>query len=385
MHVRPFQPLDQSDVNALHRAVWWPERSHAGWDWLDVNPARADIDAPSGWVVEDKDGRPAAFLGNLVQRFWYGEARHNGVTGFSIIVPPAARGRSRQLIQTFLRQPGVFASYTFNANAKSAPLYARHGMVPWPPRTHGLKLSWVVDPVACLHGRLLRTAVKRAPTLSDPYRERFLNRRLNGPAESLLPRGVTPLTDLGDGSDYGLFWERLKREGRLVADRSPAILRWRLADPDRTLEPVLLAYRRGDAITGYAMAVLAKANPIEPAFLEILDLVALQDEPHAIPALMRALLVQARDRGAAKLRLQTLDEEMLRRLGDHADRARHEGGWGHCHALFASDGPPRETWSPTPFDGDYGVCQRPVPVSPTMYDRNTASVLGIETDARPVA
>lgn len=364
MDIRQFQPSDQSAVNALHRAVWWPERSHAGWDWLDANPARGDIDAPSGWVVEGKEGGPVAFLGNLVQRFWYGEARHHGVTGFSIIVPSAARGRSRQLIQTFLRQPNVFASYTFNANAKSAPLYARHGLRPWPPRTHGLKLSWIVDPVVCLHGRLLRSAVKRAPILTDPYRERFLNRRLTAMATSALPDGVTVLTDLDDTSDYGAFWEELKVAGRLLADRSPAILRWRLADPDRTLAPVLLAYRRGGAITGYAMAVLAKANPIEPAFLEILDLAALQDEPHAIPSLMQALLIQARDRGAAKLRLQTLDEEMLRRLGPYAAQARHEGGWGHCHAQFAADGPPRQTWSPTPFDGDYGVCQRPVPLAP---------------------
>lgn len=367
MAVRPFTPADRAAVNALHREVWWPDRSEAGWSWLDANPARADVEAPSGWVATDAADRPVAFVGNLIQRFWQGDARLHGATGFSIIVPHAARGRSRHLIQAVMRQPHVFATYTFNANPKAARLYPRQGLVAWPPRTHGLKLSWIVDPLECLQGRLLRSLVHRAPRLTNPRREHFLNRRLQrrGPtgarpvADTL---GVEALDDLSDGSDYGVFWERLRAEGRLVADRSPEILRWRLADPDCTDPPVLLAFRREGRITGYAMALLAKGNPIEPAALEIIDLASLQDEPLAIPALMEALTQTARRCGAAKVRLQVVAEDMLRRLGPWASRARREGGWGHCHAAFRPGAPSSLTWQPTPFDGDYGVCQRPIPL-----------------------
>lgn len=374
MKTRPFQPSDRDAVNALHRSVWWPERSDAGWAWLDANPARLEIKAEAGWVVDaapgpgesqrqdQSQGRAGAFVGNFIQRFWYGDQSHYGATGFSTIVPPTMRGASRSLFRTLLKQPGVFAGYTFNANNRSAPLYARHGMAAWPPRTHDLKLSWIIDPAVCLHSRLLREVVKRAPHLTDPYRERFMNLRLRDNRATGLPAGVTPLSDLHDESRFGDFWTALRHEGRLVADRSPEMLRWRLADPDRTIAPVLLAHERDGAITGYAMAVLAKATPIEPAVLEIIDLIALRDEPHAIPALMQALLAEAQGHGAAKARLQVLDEEMLRRLGPYAASARREGGWGHCHVAFAPDGPPHGAWSPTPFDGDHGICQRPVPI-----------------------
>ena len=43
----PLRPLNASDleaVNRLHRSVWWPERSTAGWRWLMTNPAAAEID-----------------------------------------------------------------------------------------------------------------------------------------------------------------------------------------------------------------------------------------------------------------------------------------------------------------------------------------------------
>lgn len=376
MTIRPFRPTDHDAANALHRSVWWPERSPGGWRWLDANPARQDIDAPSGWVIEDKAGEPAAFVGNFIQRFWVADTAHYGATGFSIIVPRAVRGASRSLIQTFIDQPNTFAKYTLNANSRSAPLYSRHGMAAWPPRTHDVKLSWIIDPVACLHGRILRKLTARFPALTDPYRERFLNKRLGSTSarhvpDTLKARGVRVLTDLGDASPYAAFWTALKAEGRLIADRSPAMLRWRLADPDQTIAPTLLAHVRKGLVTGYAMAIMAKANPIEPAFLEIIDLIALQDEPDAIPALVEGLIASARAQGAAKVRLQALGEDMLRRLGPHAASARREGGWGHGHAIFSPDAPPIEAWSPTPFDGDHGICQRAVPLHAAERRRQT--------------
>lgn len=387
MSLRPFQSDDYAAVNALHHDVWWPERTTAGWDWLASNPARLDIDAPPGWVVEGKDSdgqdvRAAAFMGNMVQRVWKDDQLHHVATGFSVIVPPTMRGKSRQLIRAVLNQPNISAGYTLNANSRSAPLYSRHGMAAWPARTHDLKLSWVIDPIDCLHGRFLREAVKRAPHLTDPYRERFLRsgrpsladralgRALGRARPMRYPSQVSTLIDLTDGSAYGDFWQALKAEGRVVADRSPEILRWRTCDPDQTEPPVMLTYTRDGAVTGFAMAILAKATPIDPVVLEILDLVALQDEPHAIPALMRGLADLARARGAAKVRLQVVNEELKRRLGPWALAARREGGWGHGHIRFSAGGEGLQTWSPTPFDGDHAFCQRPPPVQRTPTTGN---------------
>lgn len=391
MSVRPFTPDDWQAVNRLHREVWWPQRSTFGWAWLDANPARHDISAPSGWVAQNEAGEAIAFVGNLVQRFWLGEQRRHAASGFSIIVPRSARGQSRPLIQAALRQPNIFVAYTFNANPSAARLYPRQGLLPWPSRTHMVKLSWIVDPLACLGGRLLREIVQRAPNLADPDREHFMNRRLRGrfPVEGarpvLISSSITTLTDVAPGSAYEAFWHELRQEGRLIADRSPEILSWRLTDPDRTDPPVVLAFWRGGQITGFALAILAKGNPIEPASLEIIDLIALQDEPHAIPALVEALTEQARKLGAAKLRLQVVSEDMLRRLGHWAGRARREGGWGHCHAAFRADAPSALTWQPTPFDGDYGICQRPTPFVARQEPRSSSRrQLDRQVDPRPV-
>lgn len=364
----PLRPLDASDleaVNRLHRSVWWPERSFAGWRWLMNNPAASEIDAPHGWVI-DNGGGPQACLGNFIQRFWLNDRPLYGATGYSIVVPPAQRGRSRVLIDAFINQPACFARYTLNANARSSPLYKRHGLSPWPPEAHAVKLSWLIDPAACLYGRALRAVVDRAPTLARLLGEQLspLPRLLNGRglrrAQRRLPDQVSVSPDLSDRSDYAGFWDALRNEKRLTADRSPAIMRWRLADPDLTVPPLTLAYRKGGRTTGFAIAMLNKMTPLEPPILEIIDLIALDNDSEAIQTLCESLLRLAPALGAAKVRLQVAPIELQRALGPLATRARREGGWGHCHVAFAP-GMQDFGWRPTPYDGDYSFCLRPLP------------------------
>lgn len=361
MTLREIAETDYPGIQALHRSVGWPQRSLAGWRWLHANPARLEIGAPAGWMVDGPDGMPAAHVGNLIQRFRLGERRLHGATGFNIIVSATVRGVSRSMLKTFIRQPNVFARYTFNANSKSQPLYARHDMRPWPEQTHALKLSWLIDPLPLALSRLWWRLYNAAPGMVG-LSERLMNDRLGRVARPALPPGVSLLTDFSDTSPYAAFWQNLVAEGRLLADRGPEIQRWRLQDPDLSQPPLILSVERDGAVVAYAIAMMAKSNVLEPPVLEIIDLEALCDHTDAVPVLMGALKTNARAMGAAKLRLQTVTPDALERLGDFARNARREGGWGHCHVHFSPDAPDPALWSPTPYDGDYAVCLRPVPL-----------------------
>lgn len=360
MPVRPIQPSDHDGIDALHREVWWPHRTRGGRRWLESNPARHDLGAPAGWIVEDETGAPAAHLGNFIQRFWRGDAALYGSTGYSLIVTPRVRGQSRGLIRAILDQPELFAFYTLNANSRACRLYAQYGLSPWPAQTHDLKLSWIIDPIACLEGRALRSAVRRFPVLSG--HEWATNGRLGRMPRLRLPPGVERLTDVADGSDYDAYWNALRSEGRLIADRSPAILRWRLADPDLATPPLMLAFRRDGRIVGALTAMMNKISSTEPVVLEIIDVTALDGAGEAVAGLVRAVLKNARALGAAKVRLPVVNSRLLARLGRVAQHARREGGWGHGHALFSPDAPPTDDWSPTAFDGDYALCLRAPPL-----------------------
>lgn len=361
MSVRPIRPSDHEGINRLYRSVGWPERSAEGWRWLADNPAARAIEAPLGFVVADAADRPVAVVGNFVQRFHLGERTLHGATGFSIVVPPERAGVSRSLIRAVLNQPNLFAAYTFNANTRAAPLYKLFGMTPFPTETHGLKLSWVVDRVAAAQGRLLRrllggVSADQARRIGD----RLLNPRLWRPAPLRLPDDIRVLRDLSDASPYAEYWDALRAEGGLLADRSPKTMRWRMADPDQTSAPLLLALMKDGRIAGVAMALVSKVSILEPPGLEIIDLTARADAPDAIERLAGALIANARALGCAKVRLQTVTPELLEALGDLPARARREGGWGHCHARI-DDPTLAALWRPTPFDGDFSICSRPAP------------------------
>ncbi|KAK0332185.1 hypothetical protein LTR94_025921 [Friedmanniomyces endolithicus] len=361
MPVRPIRRSDYEALNQLHRQVGWPERSHAGWRWLEDNPARLDIDAALGWVVVDQNDQPCAMLGNLIHRFHQNDREWHGATGFSIIVPPERSGASRSLIKAHLAQTGLFARYTLNANPKAAPLYRLFGLKPFPDQTSSLKLSWIVDPLTCLKGRLLRLALGRCSAkFAARFGERLVNPRLLRSARLLLAGDVVALRDLGNDPAYREFWLALKRQGRFVADRSPEIMSWRLSDPDQTTAPITLGLRRNGKLVGALIAQLNKTSSIEPPCIDIIDVVALDSAWDGVEVLTKAIIDNARNLGAAKVRLQVVTPELLDRLGSLPAKARREGGWGHCHAVI-DDHALMETWAPSPFEGDYAICARPIP------------------------
>ncbi len=368
MTTRPFQLTDVLDVNRLHQQVGWHARSLEGWRWLAANPARPSPQAPMGWVIADDEGRAAAFVGNFIQRFWLMDRPVLGASGFSIIVPPAQRGAAPRLIRTLMRQADGDFRYTLNANPKAARLYPRMGLSPCPERGHDVKLAWIIDPVTCGWGRLLRNAVERSPGLASRLGERLMPRNAEQigaqPLQALpLPPGIHWISDLSDTSSLAAFWSELRGQGRLVADRSPATLRWRMADPELTVAPLLLGCEQDGRLVGYAQAVLSKGSPIEAPALEVVDLIALDRAPHAASALIKAILRLAPRLGVARLRLQVVNGALLDALGPLARSARREGGWGHCHAHFDPElEDAGRDWRPTPYDGDYAFCLRPLPI-----------------------
>lgn len=368
MITRPFQLTDVPEVNRLHQQVGWHARSLEGWRWLAANPARPSPQAPLGWVIADEEGRAAAFVGNFIQRFWLMDRPVLGASGFSIIVPPTQRGAAPRLIRTLMRQADGDFRYTLNANPKAARLYPRMGLSPCPERGHDVKLAWIIDPVTCGWGRLLRNAVERSPGLAGRLGERLMPRNAEQigaqPLHSLpLPPGIHWISDLSDTSSLAAFWSELRGQGRLVADRSPATLRWRMADPELTVAPLLLGCEQDGCLVGYAQAVLSKGSPIEAPALEVIDLIALDRAPHAASALIKAMLRLAPRLGVARVRLQVVNGALLDALGPLARSARREGGWGHCHAHFDPElEDAGRDWRPTPYDGDYAFCLRPLPI-----------------------
>jgi len=363
IQIRPFELADHAAVNELCQWAWWPPRSAQGWRWLVEGPSGETVSGPPGWVCDGPDG-VQAFVGNFIQRFFLGDDSFEAATGHTLLVHPNLRGASRDLLRRFVRQDTMFARYTFNANDRSAPLYKHFAMHPWPPGQSAVKYVWRTDLPGVAQERALRWVHGFSGNLaSRSGGEHFNSERLwTGRVKRCAP-GVTPIaiTDIDERFDN--LWAALRQDGRLLARRDAASLRWRCGDPDLTREPLLLGYEADGVLAGYLLAFFSKGSEVEQPALEIIDLIALRSHQDvAIPALVRTVLASSRGLGVARVRLPMVNAEMERLLTPFS-AARKVYHHDHCHVRWAEDVSEdlKSAWFSTPYDGDYSFCLRPPP------------------------
>lgn len=362
--VREFVPAQDLDgVAALCRWAWWPERDLAGWTWLTQAPGM--VGRPLGWVCA-ADDEIVGFMGNFVQERRQGADTVAAVCGHTFLVHPKAMGKARMLMRRILDQGEVAATYTFNANGRSAGFFKHFGFETWPEAGADTKLVWPVAPVTLGAERLLRRwSQARKFAGVQGGREWFPPRPV--PAVLAAPRRTPSVRALDSRTDIdGRFddlWRALTATGASLARRDAAALRWRVADPMLTRPPILLAYEADGVLAGYLLAILAKGSEIEAPALEIIDLIALpQVETVALPALVTALIGLARPLGAARVRLG-LAHPRVETLLAPTRPARRQTPYSHCHVRFGQPGndPGRAGWYATPFDGDQSFTSRPAP------------------------
>lgn len=350
--MRVVQLADWTALNALHRWAWFPERSEAGWSWI-----HSLGQGHPGWVIEDEQGL-CGCLGNIRQDYTYRDTALVGATGYSLIVLPRAKGGSRRLLEAFREQPGVFATSIFNSNARAAPIYGREGFAAFPRDWSDLKIVWPLAPLTILSERLVRPLYQNRRPSQELFRPRQAKR--SGPSVS----GVVALDPWTDADRIDRFWGELLSLGALVADRSATTLQRRASDPDRTGQALLFGWVKGDRMTAMVLGQLGKMSECEAPVLDIIDLVWLgPEEVAAAKTLLLHLKTEARRAGASRMRLSLVNQttaEIASGVPGAVARRRHI----HGHAIIgmgAADGLP---WAPTPFDGDFGFCLRPVPVQP---------------------
>lgn len=365
MRVRPFEMNDVDRLNALFDETAWPHISADHWRWLMANPAQGQT--PVAWVL-DSEGRIDGVLGNFRQTYYRSQDRFRAATLHSILVSPRVKGSLRQLFAPITSQSELFALTILNANQIGAPAYVRMGMQLLQTPTHDVKLSWRLDPSQLALSRVLRKLTSHKPALYRRLGE-WLTPHTYGRfnARSIKwPDNIALIEDLSDNSTMGVFWLALQDEGQLISDRSPALLRWRMAAPDVIRPPLMLGYTDTQGISAYAMAQLAKPGPIDAPVLEILDIYGLQRANKlALPALIDGLIIAAKKMGASKVRLPLVSPRTLKSLGSKLTTAHNEGGWGHAYANFKPSAADYSDWEPTPFDGSYGLIIRQPQFRPT--------------------
>jgi hypothetical protein len=307
VRLREAQMSDFPAVAALKKRWGLAADSLPNWQRLWCrNPALAQMEfrPPIGWVLE-AEGTPVGYLGNIPLLYRYGDRALTAVTGSSFVVESPYRAVSLSLIAAFYRQKPVDLYLTTTAIEAVGKIARQFKSDPLPQPDYDTMLFWVLQPYQ--FAQVVMKKLELAPVLSQMGSIlTFLAVGADGIVHRRWPKASSngfTMKEIGVheiGDDFQALWaEKLKESPRLLADRSPAALRWHFDIPgDKGIARVICCYKNGE-LFGYAVIRSEPANEANGLRRSIVaDMLARQDSPEILGALWAAAYDYAKHAGS---------------------------------------------------------------------------------------
>ena len=318
---------------------------------------------PIGWVLE-ADDRLVGYIGNITQRYRYGDTTLTSVASHGLVVEPAFRGATLSLVAAFYRQESVDLYLTTTAIEAVGKIARAFRSDPLPQADYDTVLFWVLQPYgfaqAVMKKLQLRPVFSRLGTMFGSFAikvDGFIRRRRPSGGSRDLTVSESGVSTIG--SDFQHLWEQKVSEKphRLLADRSPAALRWHFQIPGDRGTPRVLCCRKNGELLGYA--VVRNESPNEATGLRrclLADILAKHDDPDVLQALLRAAYDQATRAGSHVLEVLGFPENVRKVCSQSRPYERrypaspfyYKASDPKIHKLL-SDG---LFWYASPFDGD---------------------------------
>jgi len=264
--------------------------------WLR-NPALAlgEAERPIGWVLE-AGGSIVGYLGSIPLLYRYGDRTLTAVTSHGFVVEPSYRAVAVSLVAAFYCQRSVDLYLVTTATPEVGRIARAFKSDALPQEDYDTVLFWVLqsNPFArtVMEKLRLKSVLANMGRMSTSVAigiDKLLHRRWPSQHSTQLAVSEISVSEIGD--DFQSLWsEKLTERPRLIADRSPASLRWHFEiSGDRGSAHVFCCRKDGELL-GYTVI---RDDP-QPGSLRksiVADMLAKQDDPEVL----RALLIAAYD------------------------------------------------------------------------------------------
>ena len=301
-------PEDRAAIERYWDRLWRSNPAHDGGRPMPL----------PGWVLEN-GGRIVGFFGNYAGEYRLG-GRHIAV-GLTTHwgVDQAFRSETRRLAEAYFNQPQADLILVTTANAAAGRHFLRHGSIPMPQPGLDRAAFWVLD----AGGFLVAAARKKGfpvPALArlaaPPLAAIAAVRRAppSPPGEIAVSSGIDSFDERMDD-----LWRAKAAESppRLLACRDARSLRWHFAPYAARGELRVLMATAGGRLAGYAVVVPAPADVIGLKRARVADLLARDDDPTVVRALLAKAIAVARademhviEAGAVPARLRPAVESL---------------------------------------------------------------------------
>jgi hypothetical protein len=316
--IREVEDRDLEGVGRLLEAQGWAAPTACDWRWMwEENPAASRRRLPRGWVLVDQEA-VVGFLGNMAQEYQFGDRQLVAAVAAGLVVAPAARGSSLQLMASHARQPNVdlLLNTTAAPHVSKISQFLKFRCAPQP--TFDRSAYWVLRAGPFARAALqkkgvpLAAARSVAPLLALLLRsEAVVRRRWPRNVRSGIELVVISASSIG--VEFDELWQRRLAEcSRLLAVRDAHTLRWHFASRGRPHSPFLVCAFSGSELLGYVAVVRQDAAHIELRRARVADIFVEHDDPEIIRQLLIRSAAHARTAGADMLEVIGLPRSVRR-------------------------------------------------------------------------
>ena len=386
--LRPARFTDFEGVAQLKQRWHLHADSPENWERLwRQNPALAShgIERPIGWVLE-ADGVIVGYLGNISLLYRYGSRTLTAVTAHGLVVDTPYRAIGVTLVAAYFHQKSVDLFVSTSAIEAVGKIAVAFKSAPVPQPDYDTALFWVLRPHS--FARVLMHKLQTSPALRQIGAvigataigaDKLIRRRW----PNNVPKNLSVSTINVDQIDeaFETLWIEKQQEGnRLLADRTPAALRWHFEIPGDRGSARVLSCRRKQELVGYAIVRndTKAENGLRSSI--IADMIAKNDDPEIIKALLSAAYNYAKDSGSDILEMLGFPLA-IRNVASEWNPYRRK--YSACPFYYKAADPALHqelangvVWYASPFDGDATLI-RP------SYSTPVVTNTGIETKVTP--
>jgi len=252
-------------------------------------------DVPIGWVLETEDGSVVGNLDNVHTLYELGGKKLKGVVAAGWAVDQEHRGKSLQLMTTFLRQKGVDLCLVVSASPTTARVLTSMKIPRIPIPNYATPCFWALHPRAFAKAALARKSIPGAAIWAWPAGLALLARDIyrGRERESSPVRRLTEFDDRFDG-----LWQRINAgPTRLRAIRTKAALEWRFRSELRDGRGMIAAAEKAGTLLGYAVVLRRGGAELGMELCDIADIQAAEDDPATLRDLLLGSIRIAREEG----------------------------------------------------------------------------------------
>ena len=316
---------------------------------------------PIGWVL-DAGGEVVGYLGNISLLYRFGGRTLTAVTAHGLVVDPPYRGVGVTLVAAYFRQKNVDLFVSTSAIEAVGKIALAFKSSPLPQPDYDIALFWVLRPHGFASALIQKLKIAPAPArigsiaaaLTIGADKIFRRRR---PLRPATPFTVSEIGVNEIGSDFQNFWTGKQKEGcRLLADRSPAALRWHFKIPGDRGSARVLCCHLGHELVGYTI-VRNDCNETTGLRTSIIaDTLVKNDDPEIVRALWAAAYDHAEHSGSHILEVLGFPPNVRSAAAEWKPYRRK---YPACPFYYKTPDPELQSalsnaaaWYASPFDGD---------------------------------